>query len=129
MHPPSLEQWFGRYAPAVSRASVDRDARGRSGRLRMTERALVSGLFDHFVGADEDRWRDRQAEFFCSLKIDRWHEFGWLFDRQIGGCVALEDLVHIPRGLPETVDRIGAVRHQPTGIDYQPVVITCGNAV
>src|SRR5262245_9868500 len=33
-------------------------------------RAYGSGLFDHLVGANEDRWRDGEAELSRRLKID-----------------------------------------------------------
>jgi hypothetical protein len=40
-------------------------------------------LLDHLVGAQQDRCRQRDAERFGGLEIDREFEIGGLFDRQI----------------------------------------------
>jgi hypothetical protein len=46
--------------------------------------------FDDFVGAGEDRWRDRQPERLGGVEIDDQLEPGRLRDRQIGGIGTLE---------------------------------------
>jgi len=48
--------------------------------------------FDHFIGAGEDRWRDRQPERLGGLQIDDQLELRRLLDRQIGRLGAVEDL-------------------------------------
>ena len=39
------------------------------------------GLFNHFVGTEEQRGRDSEAERFGSLEIDRKPEARWLLKR------------------------------------------------
>ena len=60
----------------------------------------VATLFDHLVGAGEDRLRDCEAERSGSLEIDDQLKPGWLLDRQIGGAGTLEYLVDVLCGLP-----------------------------
>src|SRR5262245_65611967 len=42
-------------------------------------------LFDHLVGAGEQRWRQVEAECLGDGKIDYQIEFGWLLDWEVGG--------------------------------------------
>src|SRR5262249_55758665 len=42
-------------------------------------------LFDHLVGAGEQRWRDGQAERLGGDQIDDEIELGRLLDRQVAG--------------------------------------------
>src|SRR5262249_955834 len=46
-------------------------------------------LFDHFIGAGEQRRRHCEAECLRSLKIERKFEVGSLIDRQVGRRCAL----------------------------------------
>jgi hypothetical protein len=45
--------------------------------------------FDDLVGAGEDCWRDREAEFLRGLEIDDQLEFGRLLHGQIRGFDAI----------------------------------------
>ena len=57
-------------------------------------------LFDHLVGQDAQRLRDRQAERFRSFKIDGQVKFGRLLDRQIGGTGTFQDFINVRCGAP-----------------------------
>ena len=48
-------------------------------------------LFDHLVGAGEQRGRQREAERRCCLEIDDKRELGGLLDQQVGGLLALKN--------------------------------------
>jgi hypothetical protein len=48
-------------------------------------------LFDHLVGAGQQRGRHIEAERFCSLEIDDKVELSWLHDRQVGGFFTAEN--------------------------------------
>ena len=49
----------------------------------LSAKAVVGPLFDHFVGAGEQRWRYREAERFRGLEIDRQLVLGWRPHRQV----------------------------------------------
>ena len=51
----------------------------------------LAHLFDHLVGAGEQRWGHFEAERLGSLQIDHQLEIGRLLDRQVGRLGALED--------------------------------------
>jgi hypothetical protein len=74
-------------------------------------------LFDHLVGAREQRGRNREAERFGGLEVDVQHDFGCLLDRQFGRLVALENPAGIDSGQAVRVGGIGAIAHQPTSRD------------
>ena len=69
---------------------VSRQAVARSQRRRARIGAPHAS-FDDFVGAGEDRWRDREAERLGCVEVDDQLECRRLLDRQIGGLGALED--------------------------------------
>ena len=52
-------------------------------------------LFDHLVGAGEQRWRDGETEGLCCLAIDYKLVLGRGLHRQIGRSLAFEDTVDI----------------------------------
>jgi hypothetical protein len=54
-------------------------------------------LFDDFVGADEDRRRDRQAEFLRGLEVDNEVELHRPLNWQIGEVGSLQDAIDIAR--------------------------------
>src|SRR5713101_1094839 len=49
------------------------------------EAGLGTALFDHLVGAGEQRWRHNEAKRLGGLEVDDELELGGLFDRKFGG--------------------------------------------
>src|SRR5262245_9622239 len=77
------------------------------------------GLFDDPVCPPEHRRRDGQPESFSSLEVDDQLELGGLFDRNVSGLGASENLVDEGcRPAPDVV-QVWAVTHQPAGLDLK----------
>src|SRR5262245_56665579 len=85
----------------------------------------VVRLFDHLVGAGEQRRGDFDVEQSCSLEVDHQLEFGRLHNRQIGGLSALEDTSSIDTNLAIHVGNTSAIAHQPAGLDILTHRIGC----
>lgn len=71
--------------------------------------------FDHLVGASEHDWWKFDAGGFGGLEIEDELELGRLFDGQVGGPGALENLLDIGGGTPTQVIDICGIVHQPAG--------------
>ena len=56
-------------------------------------------LFDHLVGAGEQRRWHYDAQGLGGPQIDNELKFGWLLNRQVGCFLALKDAVNV-RGDP-----------------------------
>jgi hypothetical protein len=73
--------------------------------------------------------RNRDPQRLGGLQVDRELELGWLLDRQVARLGALQDLVDVAGGAPIHLHGVGAVRHQPAGLDDQAGVVARGDAV
>ena len=70
-------------------------------------------LFDDFVGAGEQRWRNGKAERFDRFVVDHQLIFGWRLNRKIGRPRALKDAINVSGSAPVLVKEVRAVRRQP----------------
>src|SRR6266478_8079748 len=92
----------------------------------MEERAgeQVSPLsFDHLVGTSEQRGRQVKAECLCGLEVDDQLEFGRLFDWDVAGIRAAQNLVDIVGGALEQVREARSIGHQASPFDLFPVAV------
>ena len=64
----------------------------------VSNRSKADNLFDHLVGAADQRQRNGKAEGLGSLQVDDQLDFGGLLDRQIGRLLALENLGGVATG-------------------------------
>src|SRR5262245_7721261 len=78
-------------------------------------RRQVLKLFDHLVGAHEERGREGQAEGFGCLNIDKQLDFPDLLDGQISRLVALQYASGMDARLTMRLDKSPSVTHQATG--------------
>jgi len=53
-------------------------------------------LFDHLVGAQQERFGDRQPERLGGIEVDHQLKLGRLLDRQIGRLGAAQELDELP---------------------------------
>src|SRR3954452_3499397 len=73
-------------------------------------------LFDHFVGAGEQRRRHGKAEHSCGRQDDDQFDLARLHDRQARRLRALENSTGIYAGLTIRIRHAGSIAHQPADI-------------
>src|SRR6476660_5920326 len=109
-------RWPGPTAPLEGQNTDEQDqlspgrhirlaTHGRS--IQMCQKATFAlqqiFLFDHLVGAGEERRWHSNAKRLGGFHIDDQLETSWLLDRQIGGLGAFEDFVDVHGSLMKKV--------------------------
>jgi hypothetical protein len=79
--------------------------------------AASFSLFDHLVGAREQRCWDFEAERSRSLEIDHQLVLGRRLHRQVGGLLVAQDAVDVNSRMPILVALIGAIGDQAADLD------------
>jgi hypothetical protein len=69
---------------------------GKSGHSERLN-SWIGQLFDHLVGAAEQRQRDGEAQRFCGLEIHDQLDLRGLLDRRVGRLLALENAARLGR--------------------------------
>ena len=80
-------------------------------------------LFDHLVGLRKKAWGDGYAEGLGCPEVDHQLELGRCLHGEVGGFFAFKDAIDIASRLPELLDGISAIRHQPAAGGKEAVVI------
>src|SRR5215475_4426625 len=78
----------------------------------ITSSARAPASFDQLVGAQEERFGDREAEYFGSRQVDDEIELGRLFDGDVARLRPTQNLVDIVGGAPEQVGEVWSIGHQ-----------------
>src|SRR5690349_5576947 len=78
---------------------------------------LSPRLLDHPVRTRQHVRRNGQADLLRGFEIDDQFELRWLFDGEVGGLRAFENLVDELREPPVGIVEVRAVGHQPAAFD------------
>src|SRR6516162_7056180 len=89
----------------------------QANKSRRPQAAIKAGLFNHLVGAGEQRRRHVEAERLGSREVDHQFVFDRRLHRQVGWLLALEDTVDVAGGTAILVTQIAPVGDQAAGAD------------
>src|SRR5690349_11269429 len=90
---------------------------------RTNDRSKKTPLFNQFVGAQQERLRDRETQRLRHSDVHHQLELGWLLDRDIGGLSAAQNLVDEIGGASEQVGIIRSIGHQTVWLDVIPRIV------
>src|SRR5262245_36313529 len=105
--------------PKADMCSATRD-------VRYGPKADIGYLFDHFVGAGEQRWRHGETKRLGGLKIDHQFVLGRCLHRKIGGLLALENAIDVAGCAPELVGEIRPIGDQTAVSNEESVEVDRG---
>ena len=74
-------------------------------------KADICCLFDHLVGADQQRGRNRKTKRFCGLQIDHQLELGCQIDWDVARFCSIEDIADVIGRTAIKILQIGRVSH------------------
>src|SRR5262249_51440311 len=77
-------------------------------------------LLDQLVDAQQERFRNREAERLGGRKIENQIELGRLLDRNVAGLGPAQNLVDIVGGAAIPVFEVWSIGHQATRFDVVP---------
>jgi len=83
----------------------------------MPPRVRVDALFNHLVGTNQEGLRNPEAQRLGGLEVQRHAEIRRLFDRQVAGLGATQNLVHILCAAANLVDVVRAVGGESARFD------------
>src|SRR6516225_11529505 len=86
-------------------------------------------LFDHLVGAGEQRWRDVEAKRFGGLEVDHKLVPGRVLHREVTRLLTLENAIDVAGGATVLIDEVGPVGHETAIGDEVSIGIDCRQAM
>jgi hypothetical protein len=76
----------------------------------------TASLFDHLVGAGEQRGRHCEAKCLRRLEIDDQFELGWLLNRQITRLLTFKDATGINADDAKRIRKVLSVTHETASL-------------
>ena len=86
----------------------------------VSRRSKADHLFDHLVGAREQRWRHLQAERLGGFEVDDQLEPGRKFDREIGRLGTFQNFVHEVGCAAKVCGNVNSITDQPASLSLLP---------
>src|SRR5262245_66283456 len=80
--------------------------------IRLSQQHSCS--FDHLVGEQQKRFRNRETERLGRLEVDDKLEFRGLLDREVGRLGSFEDLIHVGGAAALQVSEACDIGHDAT---------------
>src|ERR1019366_1434127 len=80
---------------------------------QLVQRQKLSFLFDHLIGAAEQRWRDGETERLRCFEVDYQLDLGGLLDWQVRWLLALENATRVAASQAVGVYNTASVASQP----------------
>src|SRR5262245_31931778 len=93
------------------------------------QRSKMVFLFDHLVGASEQRWWYGEPKRLGGLQIDHQLVLGRLLHGKVRGLVALEDAIDVAGRAPIRVAPIQPVGDQAAAGDVEASAINCRQSI
>jgi hypothetical protein len=93
------------------------------------QKRTLHSLFDHLIGAGQQRGRHCQSERFRGLHIDGQLIFGRHLNRQVGRLLALEDAVDKAGRLTVLLNEIRPIGDRAPGGDEVMLVVDRGQII
>src|ERR1700688_3314203 len=93
------------------------------------QRRKWRGLFDHFVGAGEQRRRHGKAKYLGGFQVDDKFVFGWRLHWEVGGLLASKDTIDVTCRVTELVDPITPIGDQAAAVDELALEVNRGQFV
>ena len=99
------------------------DMCGATRDVRFVPKRTSPALFDHLVGAPEQRRWNGKAKRFRRLEIDHQFKFGRRRTWKIGRLLALEDAIDIVGRAPKIIAQVSSVGQQAAALSEETVCI------
>src|SRR5262249_31942269 len=112
--PPNSARETGLSQPAMSALPPKADMCGALAHVCFWPKADIDRLFDHFIGAQQEGYRDRQTNLLGRFKVHNQLKSRRVLYREVGRLGTFENSIHVVSYAAKVIIPIDAVGHQTT---------------